>query len=292
MNNNNFLDLDSYTIDSDPMFRKHVESFHLWFDYLRLSPSFWLAHQYGTAKMDTGTPLPGDFATVLKTYDDFGSVYDLPFEWWWRTRGEGLFAMPLNPRPPVILGSLNSMNERTWLSRRQQLANLNNVQGYKLDNGQDYLLIAVLLDGQEKQALSRLGTYFTEIDRTSYLPPSEKSIYSCSCDRFRHDVLRNHLNVLLVRAEHPEWDSVEISKNAKISHTQPDKLEKIYSPSTIKSMVSRATKDAWRYAENAARGRFPCKEEVTLPNLDYGALWKRICDLKMKDQEFEKGFGG
>lgn len=288
MESNNFIDLDSYSIESNSVFREHVEPFKLWFDYLRLSPSYWLAHQYKENELDAEISLPDDFEFVLKTYDDFGSVYDLPFDWWWRSTGERLFAKPYRPRPPVILGRAGEMNEATWLKRRQQLANLDEIHGYKISGGRDYLLIAVPLDGQERKALAKLSSHFAEAGLASYLPTPNKSAYTLACKRFTADALRNNLNVLLTRAEHPEWDLIKISKHVDISITQPDKLEKIHKPRVLESMVCRATNLAWTYAENAARGRFPCKDEVPLLNVDYGELWERICETKRKDQEFMK----
>ncbi len=56
--------------------------YYWWWSYLRLSQDYWWVCQLRGA---------ADDVRLADMYDDFGNVYDMTFEQWWRTRGISLF---------------------------------------------------------------------------------------------------------------------------------------------------------------------------------------------------------
>src|SRR5271167_1917707 len=54
--------------------------YRLWYEYLAMSPSYQLARYFREGA--TVSNKPKDFKRVLSVYDDFGDVWNIPFNIW------------------------------------------------------------------------------------------------------------------------------------------------------------------------------------------------------------------
>ena len=91
-------------------------------EFLRISPSYALAHEIRTKKIapskqaplilklyrDTDKPLTKqaerdvikDFERVLSTYDEYGNIFQCSFDEWWANRGLAVYGSPYNK--PIV----------------------------------------------------------------------------------------------------------------------------------------------------------------------------------------------
>ena len=87
-----FRNLD---LQRDGKYAEHNRMYRLWFQMLRLSPSYELARRFraenGNLSTQDQARLPEDFDLVLAVYDDFGDLNRSHFSDWWLDCGLQLF---------------------------------------------------------------------------------------------------------------------------------------------------------------------------------------------------------
>src|SRR5262249_34291782 len=91
--------------------------YRLWFDYLRISPSYWLAHKVRTRHVAASSiQLPPNFETFFQTYHLFCYLYNHPFTTWWRSRSSSVFGMGANPGVKRLADwdNLSSLRQKDW----------------------------------------------------------------------------------------------------------------------------------------------------------------------------------
>ncbi|TWO64003.1 hypothetical protein FN976_28370 [Caenimonas sedimenti] len=200
----------------------------LFFEYLRLSPSYGLAKRDVKGLLDPECTLPSYFSEVQSTYALLGDVHRVLFRLWWRQRGIKAFGM------------------------------------------------AVPKGGEPAQRAAGVAN----------------PVLSFEGDRFRwHDVYRG-LRVLTFRVARPDWELWRIGAMSEVGYdTTRDKRERIRldprgprevsGPEEVEAreIVTKATiralQRAEARAENAARGHFPCDDQVDHSLFNYRMLRKR-----------------
>lgn len=92
---NKKLTVDGGDFDNGEFNAEPSGLYGLWFQFLRLSPSYELARRYreknGRLSATDKARLPADFDQVLKVFDDFGDVQRTFFKPWLLERGLALF---------------------------------------------------------------------------------------------------------------------------------------------------------------------------------------------------------
>ena len=237
-----------------------------WFQFLRLSPSYQLAHRVRTgARLSPSEKkaLPKDFDRVLEVYDDFGDVQRALFRFWWLERGLRLMGSP--GEPPAVREIATFGVNSTDPSEDVRTAFTLHVQGAWVKQGKpDSLVISIPLTAQRSKILSSVRKLLAE----HLLPPkaASKAKYKLEKKKTHVRSLEIALRALWTRALRPDWDLWRIGAETKISPTysrEIDPLAKKKTKDTIATrqmltiMTSRAILNGLMIAENAARGIFP-----------------------------------
>jgi hypothetical protein len=201
------------------------------FEYLLISPSYWLAHKkIGLKQKVSKAEEPQDFNAVLSLYKKVGDIYSCGFGEWWDSVGTNLFDLSLK-------------TNQIWMSidgskNRQQLM-------------QDFssLLDRLELDRKNHHASKKLKLEVNKIRLTSLDQRlklvHEKAMFSGG--QFKKEslwVLGKSVRLGSKWTKHIRLDSKRSSTNAPVR-------------TYLSILVSKNLKDALTIAENAARGRFP-----------------------------------
>ena len=237
-----------------------------WFQFLRLSPSYQLAHRVrGGARLSSVEKkgMPKDFDRVLEVYDDFGDVQQALFRFWWLDRGLRLMGSPGEP-PTVreiakfgvdsidpaedLRAALKLHLQDTWVKQAKP----------------DSLVISIPLNGQRSKILSSVRKLLGE-----HLLPAKaasKAKYKLEKKKTHLRSLEIALRALWTRALMPDWDLWRIGAETKISPTYSKEIDAramkktrdtIAARQMLTIMTSRALFNGLMIAENAARGIFP-----------------------------------
>jgi hypothetical protein len=73
-------------VNSEDRWVEHVFEYHLWFQFLAISPSYELArrHHAGELSTEERASAPRDFDLVLSVFDNLGDVQRVTFADWWK----------------------------------------------------------------------------------------------------------------------------------------------------------------------------------------------------------------
>jgi hypothetical protein len=264
----------------------------LWFEYLRLSPTFWLAHKNkkGTLSKEEHQQLPDDFDKVIETYEHFGEIYRYPFWGWWFEDGRDFFGktgLGSKTKPQVTqIGKIQTGPAfRASQSEFSDYLNSRDPAAMRREE----LIYAVPLDLAQKDIIKQ----FTKQIATEFSKPNEpalktdakqRPIYKPYPQKFRYDILEKGLRLLWIMAKDPSLLLWEVGQIVNISpkHSKlviPKKYDDyIYGNivESLKTSTSRAERKAINVMENAARGRFPCYEKINTPKIDYKSMGERL----------------
>jgi hypothetical protein len=281
--------------------------YRLWYEYLRLSPTYLLAHKKNTdyeggLTEDEKKSLPSDFNEVLKTYNDFGDIYQQSFREWWtgRLKDGDIF----NKSKSTLFGFQSFKTQAMALTLVQEDQEINEeyymqaLKGYlnskhRIQNDPSFMVIAVPLIGTRSDILNAVNNLIDE-DDIRPLRPS----YSLSGDRFHHDSLSTGLRVLYNRAKFPKlalWKIGVLSgvskKYAHLDINEKPNHKTIEETEKLAILTSAMLKNSIAIMENAARGKFPCRDKVSNIKLDYPYLWQQITEnYKLNQNNLKKIF--
>ncbi|MBV5300785.1 MAG: hypothetical protein J0649_03230 [Methylococcales bacterium] len=259
--------------------------YRLWFEYLRLSPTYLLAHRHKTAYKGGLTEaqkstLPDDFDDVLKTYDAFGDIYKYPFRDWWDFHSEQLFGVrysKLRAHPLAYIAEKHSPNIEACQSA------LNNFLSGHLHRyfSSGYLILAVPLADSRAEIIKSINEVITD----EFIQPSKIELnapYKLHGERFHYDALETGLHLLCLRMQEPKTSLWKLGVTAGVSESYAHldntvkklKANMIEPTQILENLSSRALKGATLVMENAARGKFPCKDKIAVPTLNYRYMWQ------------------
>jgi hypothetical protein len=282
--------------------REETLIFRLWFEYLRLSPTFWLAHKDKIGKLtkEERQQLPEDFDAVLETYKYFYDIYRFPFWGWWFEDGRDIFGKTgLSSKTGSMVTKIAKIQSgRAFINSQSELSQyLTNRESAAMKREES--IYAVPLDLPQKKVIKQ----FTQLINAEYSRhneievserDSERPIYKLYPQKFRLDALEKGLRVMWVMAEDPSLILWKVGHKARISntHRNPDKNSDSYheTVTTLKNLTSRYERKAINVMENAARGRFPCYEAIATPTIDYKAMRERLSDRHAIDKKEYESF--
>jgi hypothetical protein len=262
---------------------KDATAYMLFFEFLRLSPSYQLARLEAAGKLtaDQMYKLPADFDDVRRTFSLLGDVQRVVFRKWWLERGLRAFALPgIKPRIHTLVE----------LKAGEYVQDAEPVQKYltqtRADEGLPHgLLLAIPLDRSKSQLLRQISKLLEDALPTQPLVPATPAL-TLQGKRFREKELRKGLRLLTMQAAFPRWSQWRVATLVGIN---PD-VAKVLDPRTTEKpdaaeivdrslMMRSASRDFKKYrtlAENAARGRFPSFAAVLETPFDWNALHKQI----------------
>ncbi len=266
--------------------------FQLFFEYLRISPSYAMAA--ACKNVEELTKLLGDrqqAIAVWKTYNDVGDVFGVLYRDWWLSKGIGLFGIK-SARPRVesvaaLQGSESPSNivETSTADLSRFLQSRYTEQGMPTS-----LLVSIPIGLKRAAMLKQLKAMLDALELD--LASTPKGIYVLAKNKMRQSRLLSGLRLVYMKAAKPKDELWRASARAKISKTHND-LNPSAEKKDIKSaearrmltiMASRLLHDTLIIAENAARGIFPSLEPVGSAPFEFAELGKRLARIS----RFEK----
>ena len=272
-------------------------------EFLRISPSYALAHEIRTKKIspskqaplilklyrDADKPLTKQaerdvinaFARVLSTYDEYGDIFQCSFEEWWAKQGLAMYGSPHN-KPIVKKIAGISQGELYEPLFGQALEHYFNKQRASEGNP-PALLLAVPL-GQPKRQLLAYISKLIDAEAVPLPMKSQRAIKPLAAKRLRSAPLFIMLRILMARAQYPQLPLWRIGKHAGVSqkYAQTEitlnkkRLQDADAKIHLSILTSRYLLKAKCVAEQAARGQFPSSTKLILPAFDLDAVFKRL----------------
>ena len=290
--------------------------YRLWYEYLRLSPTYWLAHKHKTGykgglSEDEKKKLPPDFDDVIKTYEVFGDIYYYQFKIWWNYFGVYIFNPPLKPAQvnivsKVVYNLFDSNRDNKIMSNMEELFKkkdnskinkcMSDIEDYleKHNSGSnradDFLILSVPIKSKKSDLIRQFETIVTEHCVNPILMSKDVNqnqggtMYTLYGERFRLKASTIGLRLLWTKAQYRNLEPWQIGALADISeihkfpniHTPPKNDKEYQSRITLGSLTNRKIKSTIVVMENAARGRFSCNDEVEIPEINYQYMWQNI----------------
>lgn len=278
-------------------------------EYLRLSPSYSLAHKMATgeiskAKMTRSVStlygyegdatvsqsqleaLLEDFKQVLQTYSEFGDVWSISFDEWWATRGHAIYGY--DHEKPVVhrLAQLNQ-------GQRADVVVINAVQDY-LDGPRQrqamapVLFLAIPLGLPQKQLLLQIKRQI-EQSEVPVVTKSKKAKRPLAAERLRSAPLIKGLSVLWGRAMLPKTSLWRLGIKCNVSPKNSQGMHPLKTKASGANLDERTKLGILTHrmftksqltAENAARGMFPSHLKRELPIFDLDDVYARMCTYK------------
>jgi hypothetical protein len=262
-------------------------AYELMFEYLRLSPSYELArkaNQEGLTEEDK-KKLPTDFEKVLKTYDLLGDVQKILFRFWWIERGLKVFGNPYKKPKVHLITDIKVGKE--LVAKDVQIDLDGYLEGTRIEEGLERTLLLALPVGLKKTE------YKKQIEKILAELEEETEVEALSRirlhgQRLRAPVLFKGLRLLWFKAAKPKWAAWRLGAHSRFSDSYSKELDvtstrrldrestEIYDRLMMTKITTRALKKYEAIAENAARGKFPCEDQVEQADFNYPALAKRI----------------
>jgi hypothetical protein len=280
------------------------------FDYLQVSPSYRLAHLVATGRIERNSrPLPEDFEDVERTYQAFGSVYRTYFGEWWFKVAQFRFGVSAVPMPHTFLRLRHMENGPSSPLEEMRAALERYTMIERPSEGLPAaLLVAIPVSRDRRRVMREIAAL---IDR-EFGPEHDGEDAGLSAklidNKVRENTLHTAMTVLLARASVPKAKLYQVGNHTKISpdnwtdaaSRRRDDPEVDVKRRMMEIVTARQLKRAYLFAENAARGRFPCldplPDDPARPEFEYRALgaqlrsyaewgFKRVANLKAKRQQ-------
>jgi hypothetical protein len=260
--------------------------YRIWYEYLRLSPTFALAEKYlktnGALTEEESKQCPEDFLTsVVPTCSDMKlSIGSYDFDIWWLRHGADLFGKRRLQAEPVNLMTSSHHSEIDEVEINMPFKRY--LTDERPNNGNPgFMIVAIPLSGDKKTVIKSVQHL---INTQEFLPlgmPGKKN-YDFYGERLREDVLPSNLRVLWHKALEPKLSLWKLGIKAKASDSwpytdlNPETDAGTPASKVLASITSNKLKAAVIIMENAARGRFPYDKADLLPPIDQSKLISQV----------------
>lgn len=266
---------------------REVAYYMLWFEFLKLSPSYNLARKMRAGELtdaEKGT-LPADFATVLGVYDDLGDVQPMLFRKWWVETAIKFFGYQ-GDKPRVMQVSelqFDSIDQAGKAAAETSAY----VDGAWTKQGAQSTVVLAIPVGLPKAHIAKqvaaLVEKFPEAHRNRASNPPK---YQLIRRKLNSESLFKYIMCLWLRARLPKTALWRIGARAKVSSMYSGRLDfdakvprhqQTDDRTALKILTSRAISRSIMISENAARGIFPSyakHEHAVAP--DWAALMEIV----------------
>jgi hypothetical protein len=262
-------------------------AYQMMFEFLRLSPSYHLAHLYRTSKLSSlqTKKLPKDFAQVLATYDLIGDVGHVLFRDWWLAKGIKVFGKPYS-KPGIHKIAVFANGQQTDL---KLIGNgITNVlqEARKAEGLSAALIVSIPLTLKRNELLKKFGVLIDEyLDMNVYEEIKPK--IKLKGERFHIQAMAKGLRLIWLKADNPDLELWRLGAKANLSASYSKILDpcaprKTKNPTEVDDrnimgkITFRSLSKFERVAENAARGIFPSEDSVDCLKFEYHKLDKRL----------------
>lgn len=254
--------------------------FQMFFEYLRISPSYNLASKCKTESELTRALGDKEKAKkVWKTYQDIGNVYGVLYRDWWLKNGLRLFGV--HTAKPITRTIAKLSHEEDNKINVQNL--IQYLDGDYLNQGKpDSLLVSIPLNQPRVKIMKQLKKLLDESYKTPIYKPN--TTYQLTKNKMQYRRLLGGLRLIYFQSAKPKDALWRSALRAKISHSHgmldPNSKDKDRSLNDHKRvltfMASRLIRDTLIISENAAQGLFPSLEATTVQSFDGAELGKLI----------------
>ena len=261
--------------------------FQMFFEYLRISPSYALANELKNEKALAKALGNKEWAErVWKTYNDIGNVYGVIYRDWWLGNGLKLFGIH-NAKPKTQVIARFSHSGRISIdSINDYLSNDFVKQGRP-----DSLLISIPLGQKRMTIIKQLRKLLDEANQEPIYQP--KATYPLEVNKMRYRRLLAGLRLVYMQSARPDEALWRVATRAKISNNHgkldPNGKKKSFKDADSRRMLtimaSRLMRDTLIIAENAAQGRFPSTHPTSVKTFDFETLKKMICENNKWEKE-------
>ena len=241
--------------------------YEMFFEYLQISPSYLLAHKIAVGEIDrTMTPLPNDFEIVEKTYRDFGPVLFKDFDDWWAETAKYQFGLApdVEAESLAVLQNDEQLGDKFIEGAEIAVARyLNEVRAHM--HRPALLIVAMPVYGDRNAVISAFSDLLAaHFGQASFQP--RVAPYQPLANKVPRTNARLALQVLQLWAG-TRAPLHRIGTRMKLSPAYATKLGKPEGDEREKrremvKVVRGYVDDAYTFAENAARGRFPSRTSL------------------------------
>ncbi len=256
--------------------------------FLRLSPSYFLAHQVRTGErsydVTTAASFPKDFERVLQVYDVFGDVFHLNRDQWVeRIRGELPALRRTVPKTRVIA----QYDRREEKPKAKLAAQINEyLAGQWTQEGKpQFVLVSIPIELSINTAIEQLRVEMKQVRAQLQVPKTFIHTFPLASPRLQERTLMTYLRMLYFHAAVPRAKLWQVGAQARLLLSAGRKVGlRVKATATNRDernkltvLASRAHARSNLVAENAARGLFPSIAPCAhaLPQ-DWSALQQRI----------------
>lgn len=262
-------------------------AYQMMFEFLRLSPSYEHARLERTKGLSSAAikKLPKDFDKVLSTYDLIGDVGHVPFRDWWINKGLKVFGKPYS-KPDLHEIAVFANGQETDLLKvtRDVLNFLPNAR--KSEGLPATLVLSVPLEIKRTEILKKFRTLLDKHLEMNCEDLAKPKI-TIQGKRFHVYAMSKGLRLIWLKAEKPEWELWRLGAKANISSSyskildplaprKPKNAIEVDDRNILGKITFRSLRKFERIAENAARGKFPCEDDVECLDFNYPNLGKRM----------------
>lgn len=249
------------------------------FRFLQISPSYHLAHRVATGGVEALTNVehvPRDFLEVVKTYEAFGDVWQTDFWNWWVKRAQYQFGLRCPPRVHRISALLPGSDADEQSLEKARVCLDQYFSADRLAEGKPgSLVLAIPLDADRATTLREVSRLMDEAIQSSG-PNAGTAQFKFLVNKIRQRTLDNARRVAWARAAAPKRPLYVIGNRVGIDAAyvteEGAKARKDNRRDMMVIVTSRHLQRALVFSENAARGRFPCSDEVDSIRFDFKQL--------------------
>lgn len=266
------------------VYAKQDWRFQMFFEYLRISPSYALA---------IGSKSPEDLQQLIqdpvrtndiwKTKTDVGNVFKTLYRDWWIEKGLELFGYHQSTPKIQVIARLDSKDSvqmtHDFLTGYDQFLNGAYAEQGKLDN----LIVAIPLNMNSTTTIKQLNKLISQAKKHK-APELPIARYPLENNKLQYRRLLAGLRLMYIKAAKPDEELWRIAARAEISHShksiKPDEAKKNIQNAEGRKMLtimaSRMIHDTLVIAENAATGVFPSTKPISIDLFDPIALQKHL----------------
>jgi hypothetical protein len=256
----------------------------MFFEYLRLSPSFLLAVESNEQDLVEGLKDKNRATAVWKTRTDMGNIFEVVYKDWWLENGLRLFGVHTSKPRVQQINRLSPLSGDDFLIKQSTTRLTDHMNGHFAQQGRpDSVLISIPLGQKRTTTIRELKKLLSEVENEvkPYIP---SSLYQVQNNKMQYRRLLAGLRLMYMRARHPNEDLWRIAARAKISHSHgridpnaPKKdLQNAQGRRMLTIMASRLMRDTLIIAENAATGLFPSLKPIDTDLFDAEKLGLRL----------------
>ena len=253
------------------------------FMYLQISPSYRLAHLLATGvikDLSAHGPVAQDWPQVLKSYEAFGDVWQTDFWSWWVKRAQFQFGLRHTPRVHKIATLQQGVDVQQHDLDEAKACLDQYFSADRLAEGKPgSLVVALPLNLDRATVLRQVAKLIDEASITSG-SVAKSGQFKFLINKVRRQTLDEARKVAWARAAAPNDPLYMIGNRVGIAAAyvteEGKRRPKDNRRDKMVIVTSRHLRRALVYAENAARGKFPCADDVDATEFDFEGLRSSI----------------